>query len=92
MKNRINQAALIIAILVILAWNYRRYTNNKLVERYETDKEYVLNKIKSGEELKPVLIMVSVSKLTQDQSVTQQAFDLATANKREELTKLVEAL
>lgn len=99
MKNRNNQAMIALTVLVItviLVWYYRRYTNNKFVEKYDTetktDKEYILNKLKSEEILKPVLVMVSVSKLTQDKSVTQQAFDLATANKREELIKLVEGL
>ena len=92
MNNRFNQAVLIFAILVVLAWNYKRYTNKNLVERYETDKEDLLRRIKSDEELKPVLTMVSVSKLTTDQSVAQQAYDLVSSDKREELVKLVESL
>lgn len=92
MKNRVNQAVLILAIVIVLAWNYMRYTNKNLVERYETDKEDLLRRIKSDEELKPVLTMVSVTKLTTDQSVAQQAYDLASSDKREELVKLVESL
>lgn len=92
MKNRVNQAVLIFAIVVVLAWNYMRYTNKKLIERYETDKEFLLRRLKGDEELKPVLTMISVSKLSSDQSVTQQAYDLAASDKREELIKLVEGL
>lgn len=92
MKNRVNQAVLIFAIVVVLAWNYMRYTNKKLVERYETDKEFLLRKLKGDGKLKPVLTMISVSKLTSDQSITQQAYDLAASDKREELIKLVEGL
>jgi len=92
MKNRVNQAVLIFAIVVVLAWNYMRYTNKKLIERYETDKEFLLRRLKGGEELKPVLTMISVSKLSSDQSVTQQAYDLAASDSREELIKLVEGL
>lgn len=92
MKNRVNQAVLIFAIVIVLVWNYMRYTNKKLVERYETDKEELLRRIIGDEELKPVLTMVSVAKLTSDQSVTQRAYDLAASDKREELVKLVESL
>jgi hypothetical protein len=92
MKNRVNQAVLIFAIIVVLAWNYMRYTNKKLVERYETDKEELLRRIDGDEELKPVLTMVSVTKITSDQSIAQRAYDLAASNNREELMKLVESL
>jgi hypothetical protein len=69
-----------------------RYTNKKLVERYETDKEELLRRIDGDEELKPVLTMVSVTKITSDQSIAQRAYDLAASNNREELMKLVESL
>ena len=92
MKNCVNQAALILAIVIVLIWNYMRYTNKKVVERYETDKEDLIRRIKSDQELKPVLTMVSVTKLTNDQSVAQQAYNLASSDKREELVKLIESL
>jgi hypothetical protein len=94
MKIRTNQAILIFAIVVVLAWNYRRYmnTNKQMVEMYETDKEELIRRINSGEELKPVLTMVSVIKLTNNQSIAQRAYDLAASDKREELIELVESL
>jgi len=91
MKNRLNQAVLIFAIVLVLVWNYMRYTN-KITEKYETDKEYVLNKIKNNEKLKPVLIMISVSKLTKDKSISQRAYQLAELGQHEELIQLVESL
>ena len=92
MNNRFNQAVLIFAIVIVLAWNYMRYTNTKKVEMYETDKEELIRRINSGEELKPVLTMVSVVKLTNNQSIAQRAYDLAASDKREELIELVESL
>lgn len=92
MKNRLNQAVLIFAIVVVLGWIYMRYTNSQIIEMYETDKEELLRKINEDEELKPVLTMVSVSKLTKDTSISQRAYELAAADEREELIQLVESL
>lgn len=96
MKNRVNQAILIFAVLMVVVWNYMKYTNNKMVETYESDwetnREIIINKIIEDEELKPVLTMVSVSKLTADENIIQQAYDLAASNNREELVELINSL
>ena len=96
MKNRVNQAILIFAVLMVVVWNYMKYTNNKMVETYESDwetnREIIINKIIEDEELKPVLTMVSVSKLTADENIIQQAYDLAASNNREELVELIDSL
>jgi vacuolar-type H+-ATPase catalytic subunit A/Vma1 len=81
---------------MVVVWNYMKYTNNKMVETYESDwetnREIIINKIIEDEELKPVLTMVSVSKLTADENIIQQAYDLAASNNREELVELINSL
>ena len=34
MNDRVNKVILVLAIIAIIAWNYMRYKNNKVVEKY----------------------------------------------------------
>jgi len=95
MNNRFNQAILIFAIAIVVAWNYMRYTNNENVkkyEKYEMDKTQILGHINSEDKLDPILVMTAAAKLTDDDSIIQKTYDLAEEDNREELVKLFKSL
>lgn len=92
MNNRVNQAILVFAIIVILAWNYMRYKNNKLVEKYEMDKSQIMSHIQNENKIDSILVMTSAAKLTSDDAKIQNAYDLAEAGNREELVKFFETI
>lgn len=92
MNNRVNQAVLIFAIIVVIAWNYLRYVNGKRTEKYEMDKSEIMNHIKSEEKLDSILVMTAAAKLTTDEEKIQNAYTMAEANQREELTQFFQSL
>ena len=92
MNNRLNQAVLIFAMVVVLAWNYMRYTNNKKVEKYEMDKSQIMQHLESETEIDSILVMTAAAKLTDDDEKIQSAYDLAESQSKEELVKLFEGL
>lgn len=92
MKNRVNQVILVLAIIVIVAWNYMRYKNNKLVEKYEMDKSQIMSHIQNENKIDSILVMTSAAKLTSDDAKIQNAYDLAEAGNREELIKFFESI
>jgi hypothetical protein len=94
MNKRLNQAILIIAIIIVLMWNYCRYTNkNKLkIEKYEMDKSQIMEHLNTSTEIDSLLTMSAAAKLTDDDQTIQSAYDLAESQNREELVKLFESL
>lgn len=92
MNNRLNQAVLIFAIVVVLAWNYMRYTNNKKVEKYEMDKTQIMQHLESETEIDSILVMTAAAKLTDDDEKIQTAYDLAESQSREKLVDFFEGL
>ena len=92
MKNSVNQVILVIAIIVIVAWNYMRYKNNKRVEKYEMDKSQIMSHIKNEDKIDSILVMTSAAKLTSDDAKIQNAYELAEAGKRKELINFFESI
>ena len=92
MNNRFNQAILIFAIVIVLIWNYMRYTNTKKVEKYEMDKSNIMQHLKSDTEIDSILVMTTAAKLTDDDAKIQSAYDLAECQSKEELVELFESL
>jgi len=92
MNNRLNQAVLIFAIVVVLVWNYMRYTKNKKVEKYEMDKSQIMQHLNSETEIDSILVMTAAAKLTDDDADIQKAYDLAESRSRKELVDLFEGL
>jgi len=90
MNKRLNQAILIIAIVIVLAWNYRRYTNN--IEKYEMDKSQIMQHLSTSTEIDSLLTMTAAAKLTDDDQTIQRAYDLGESQNRVELVKLFESL
>ena len=92
MNNRFNQAILIFAIVIVLAWNYRRYVNTGNSEKYEMDKSQIMQHLSSDTEIDSLLTMTAAAKLTDDDQTIQSAYDLAESQNREALVKLFESL
>lgn len=92
MKNRTNQAILIFAIVVVLVWNYMRYTKNKKVEKYEMDKSQIMQHLESDTEIDSILVMTAAAKLTDDDEKIQSAYDLAETRDRQKIIKFFESL
>ena len=94
MNKRLNQAILIIAIVIVLMWNYSRYTNkNKLkIEKYEMDKSQIMEHLNTTAEIDSLLTMTAAAKLTDDAATIQRAYDLGESQNREELIELFESL
>lgn len=92
MKNRLNQAMLILAIVIVLSWLYVRRTSTKRVEKYEMDKSQIMQHLTSESEIDSILVMTAAAKLTEDDAKIQKAYDLAESQEREELVELFETL
>ena len=92
MNDRVNKVILVLAIIAIIAWNYMRYKNNKVVEKYEMDKSQIMSHIKNENNIDSILVMTSAAKLTSDDAKIQNAYELAEAGKREELMSFFESL
>ena len=92
MNNRLNQAVLIFAIVVVLAWNYMRYTKNKKIEKYEMDKSQIMQHLESETEIDSILVMTAAAKLTDDDEKIQSAYDLAETRDRQKIIKFFESL
>jgi hypothetical protein len=92
MKNRLNQAMLILAIVIVLSWLYVRRTSTKRIEKYEMDKSQIMQHLTSESEIDSILVMTAAAKLTEDEAKIQKAYDLAESQEREELVELFETL
>jgi hypothetical protein len=92
MNNRLNQAVLIFAIVVVLAWNYMRYTNNKKVEKYQMDKTQIMQHLESETEIDPILVMTAAAKMTDDESKIQKSYELAESRDRSKLIDFFESM
>ena len=90
MNKRLNQAILIIAVVIIIMWNYNRYTNN--IEKYETDKSQIMQHLSTSTEIDSLLTMTAAAKLTDNDQTIQRAYDLGESQNRAELVKLFESL
>lgn len=92
MNNRLNQAVLIFAIVVVLAWNYMRYTNNKKVEKYEMDKSQIMQHLESETEIDSILVMTAAAKMTDDESKIQKSYELAESGDRSKLIAFFDSM
>jgi len=93
MKNNLNRVVLILAIIVVAGWMIRKYMQGReLRETYEMNKGGLTEYIGDKEELEPTYVMASVAKLTKDEDIIMRAYELANADARDELRKLVSGL
>jgi hypothetical protein len=92
MNKRLNQAMLVLAIVVVLTWLYMKRTSTKRIEKYEMDKSQIMQHLESGTEIDSILVMTAAAKLTDEDEKIQRAYDLAESQSKEELVELFESL
>ena len=92
MNKRLNQAMLILAIVVVLTWLYMKRTSTKRIEKYEMDKSQIMQHLESDTEIDSILVMTAAAKLTDEDEKIQRAYDLAESQSKEELVELFEGL
>jgi lipopolysaccharide export system protein LptC len=62
MNKRLNQAMLVLAIVVVLTWLYMKRTSTKRIEKYEMDKSQIMQHLESGTEIDSILVMTAAAK------------------------------
>ena len=77
MNKRLNQAMLVLAIVVVLTWLYMKRTSTKRIEKYEMDKSQIMQHLESDTEIDSILVMTAAAKLTDEDEKIQRAYDLA---------------
>ena len=93
MKNNVNRVVLILAIIVVAVWMIRKYMQGReLRENYEMNKVGLMEYIGDKEALDPTYVMASVAKLTKDEDIIMQGYELANADDRDSLRVLVSGL
>ena len=93
MKNNVNRVVLILAISVVAVWMIRKYMQGReLRENYEMNKDGLMKYIGDKEALDPTYVMASVAKLTKDEDIIMQGYELASADDRDSLRVLVSGL
>jgi len=92
MNKRLNQAMLVLAIVVVLTWLYMKRTSTKRIEKYEMDKSQIMQHLESDTEIDSILVMTAAAKMTDDESKIQKSYELAESRDRSKLVDFFESL
>jgi hypothetical protein len=92
MKMGLNQAMLIIAIVIVIIWIYKKRASTKQIEKYEMDKSQIMQHLNSETQVDSLLVMTAAAKLTDDDSKIKKSFKLAEEQKREALIELFDSM
>ena len=92
MNKRVNQAMLVLAIVVVLTWLYMKRTSTKRIEKYEMDKSQIMQHLESDTEIDSILVMTAAAKMTDDESKIQKSYELAESGDRSKLVDFFESL
>jgi len=92
MNKRLNQAMLVLAIVVVLTWLYIKRTSTKRIEKYEMDKSQIMQHLESDTEIDSILVMTAAAKMTDDESKIQKSYELAESRDRSKLIDFFESM
>ena len=92
MNKRLNQAMLVLAIVVVLTWLYMKRTSTKRIEKYEMDKSQIMQHLKSDTKIDSILVMTAAAKITDDESKIQKSYELAESGDRSKLIDFFESM
>tara|TARA_B100000287_G_scaffold74264_2_gene66035 strand:+ start:153 stop:431 length:279 start_codon:yes stop_codon:yes gene_type:complete len=92
MNMGLNQAMLIIAIVIVIIWLYKKRASTKQIEKYEMDKSQIMQHLNSETQVDSLLVMTAAAKLTDDDSKIKKSFKLAEEQKREALIELFDSM
>jgi hypothetical protein len=92
MKN-LNKGILLVAIVVVAIWMVMKYMQGrKLREKYEMNKDGLLDYIENSDQLNATYVMTNVAKLTKDDDFIMKTYDWANADDRKNLYDFVKSL
>lgn len=92
MNKRLNQAMLVLAIVVVLTWLYMKRTSTKRIEKYEMDKSQIVQHLESDTEIDSILVMTAAAKMTDDESKIQKSYELAESRDRSKLIAFFDSM
>lgn len=92
MNKRLNQAMLVLAIVVVLTWLYMKRTSTKRIEKYEMDKSQIMQHLESDTEIDSILVMTAAAKMTDDESKIQKSYELAESGDRSKLIAFFDSM
>ena len=92
MNMGLNQAMLIIAIVIVIIWLYKKRASTKQIEKYEMDKSQIMQHLNSETQIDSLLVMTAAAKLTDDESEIKKSYKLAEEQKREALIELFDSM
>ena len=91
-KMKLNQVILIVAILVIVAWNILKSRRREKLEDVATAASDIVLYVENREEPNPFIIHAMAMKVTDDQVKLDKILTLASEKRNVELLELVKTL
>ena len=88
-KMQPNQIILIVAVLVVLAWNVMRM---RRIEKLEDKKSEAILYVENSDEPNPFIVYGMVAKQTSDEEKQKKALELANNKKKAELLEFLKSL
>lgn len=91
LKFKLNQAVLVLAIIIVMYWIYRR-TRVELLEGGELKKSEAMTYMEVTEEPNAFILYGMVKKQTDDEEIQKKVLTLATEKKWDEVKELLKTI
>ena len=91
LKFKLNQAVLVLAIIIVMYWIYRR-TRVELLEGGELKKSEAMTYMEVTEEPNAFILYGMVKKQTDDEEIQKKVLTLATEKKWDEIKELLKTI
>ena len=91
LKFKLNQAVLVLAIIIVMYWIYRR-TRVELLEGEKLNKSEAMTYLEVTEEPNAFILYGMVKKQTDDEEVQKKVLTLATEKKWDEIKELLKTI
>ena len=91
LKFKLNQAVLVLAIIIVMYWIYRR-TRVELLEGEKLNKSEAMTYMEVTEEPNAFILYGMVKKQTDDEEVQKKVLTLATEEKWDEVKELLKTI
>ena len=91
LKFKLNQAVLVLAIIIVMYWIYRR-TRVELLEGEKLNKSEAMTYLEVTEEPNAFILYGMVKKQTDDEEVQKKVLTLATEEKWDEVKELLKTI
>tara|TARA_B000000441_G_scaffold124741_1_gene102235 strand:+ start:255 stop:536 length:282 start_codon:yes stop_codon:yes gene_type:complete len=91
LKFKLNQAVLVLAIIIVMYWIYRR-TRVELLEGEKLNKSEAMTYLEMTKEPNAFILYEMVKKQTDDEEIPKKVLALATEEKWDEIKKLLKEI